>query len=417
MRRGQGQDRRFGGPVRYLLQRPLPDELLSSVWVRTARRAGLPIGTVTRALTNGRKWSPSFFQVGHLSDLAPLLGAEPLKLLCDHTVFPYATAFFEPAVFDKALAAALATGAAAVGMGAVTQSVSDQARFRRFCPMCAREDRRRYGESYWHRAHSLPGVLLCLEHGRVLRSTTVPTSGTKAWSYALPHELDGERLTQGRDRDRGGVAFDAELARRSVALLSRTLEAQAGRQPVWYRDALLRQGLLSQARQVNAQRLTAWVTALVCGSATRLGFAEKDASLEWIGLMVRPRAGIPFVPLKHLVFETALAVAGSVATAGVDSAATQGGSRQEGLRLLDHVPSGPSGRVTSKRDLDYAAAVTTVVRGYIKRGERVRICDALAEAGCWGAFRHGPERFPRVQKAVQALRRSAASMRLLRFTR
>ena len=409
--------------MRHLLQRPLPDELLSSVWVRTARRAGLPIGVVTCALTNGRKWSPSYFQGGHLTDLAPLLGVEPLGLLRDHTVFPYATAFFEPAVFDKALAAALTTGAAAVGMGAVTQSVSDQARFRRFCPMCAREDRRRYGESYWRRAHSLPGVLLCLEHGRVLRATTVPTAGTKAWSYALPHELDGERLPHaggtGRDQSQGVVAFDAELARRSVALLSRPREAQAGRQPVWYRDALLRQGLLSPARQVNAQRLTAWVAALVCGSATRLGFTEKDASLEWIGLMVRPKIGIPFVPLKHLVFETALALAGSEVRVGVGleaskgayGAAAQGNLSPDGLRLLDHVPSGPPGRETSKLDKEYAAAVTAVVRGYVQRGERVRICDALTEVGCWAAFRHGPERFPRVQKAVQALRRSAASMR------
>jgi hypothetical protein len=34
----------------------------------------------------------------------------------------------------------------------------------RFCPSCARFDRERHGETYWHRLHQLPGVLVCVEH-------------------------------------------------------------------------------------------------------------------------------------------------------------------------------------------------------------------------------------------------------------
>lgn len=34
----------------------------------------------------------------------------------------------------------------------------------RFCPSCVRSDRERYGETYWHRLHQLPGVHVCAEH-------------------------------------------------------------------------------------------------------------------------------------------------------------------------------------------------------------------------------------------------------------
>ncbi len=408
--------------MRYLLQRPLPDELLSSVWLRSARRAGLPIGTVARALTGGRKWAPSFFHAGHLADLAPLLGMTPVELLWKQTVFPYASAFFEPDVFEKALAAALSIGHAAAGMGAVTQSVSDHACFRRFCPVCAREDCKRWGESYWHRSHNLPGVLLCLAHDRVLRETELQTAGTRSWSYALPHEVVGRRVLHNRPS-----TFDAELARRSIAALERAqagpggvqASTQLGRPPDWYRDALMALGLLAPHRQVSTQQLIAWAKGIIRGNVAQLGFNEQDAGLLWLGLMVRPRVGIPFVPLKHLVFESILALAktaGQARLAPGTVAATSVVKTREVVGPLDlnHAPSGPTGLTNNRsaeRDRRYAAGVAAVVQGYLKRGEQVRVCDALTEAGCWSIFRHARAKFPRVSAVVLKLRRSNASAR------
>lgn len=375
--------------MRHLVACPLPDELLSSVWVRTVRRAGLPVRTVARALTGGRKWAPGFFTAGHVCDLAPVLGLEPVELLWRHTVFPYATAFFDNPVYDVAMAAALSTGEAATGMGAVTQSASDPVRFRRFCTACAGEDRQRWGESYWHRAHNLPGVLICVHHGAVLRQTDLPTTGWKTWDERLPHELKSQRLLRRRIGD-----FDVELARRANALLGRVAREQLLRDSNWYRAQLGEHGLLSPARQVNADKLAQWVRSRMSGPPRDYGLTANDASLSWLALMVRPRSGHPFVPLKHLLFETALATQEQVAEP-----------------LLDHVPSGPSGRALEKFDREHAAAVRKVVAGYTRRGERVRIKDALTEAGCWSAFRHARKQLPQVAKAVAALKKSDVAMR------
>jgi hypothetical protein len=377
--------------MRYLLQRPLPDELLSSVWIRSVRRAGLPIGVATRAVT-GRKWAPGFFQVSHVADLGPLLGTTPVELLWRHTVFPYATAFFGETVFVKTLATALGTGGTAACMGAVTQGVSDQVPFRRFCVQCAREDRARWGESYWRREHNLPGVLVCTVHHQVLREVALPTSGTGAWAYALPHELRGQRVLRRQPGE-----FIVELARRAASRLNRAFEAPMSRRPLWYREQLITHGLLSPGRQVSEQALVSWALALLGGKAVRFGFNESDARLQWLGLMVRPRESIPFVPLKHLVFETALALCGHSDTA-----------------ILDHAPSGLSARPKAQRDKEFAAAVMAVMRGYASRGEKVRVSDALTEANCWATFRHNRNLFPRTAAAVRMLRNSAVSVRQIK---
>ena len=130
------------------------------------------------------------------------------------------------------------------------------------------------------------------------------------------------------------------------------------------------------------------------GQPSDYGLAAKDARLSWMALMVRPRSGHPFIPLKHLLFETALAI------------------QERGAGpVLDHVPSGPSGRALEQFDRERAEAVRRVVAGYSRRGERVRIQDALTEAGCWSAFRHARTQLPQVAKAVAALKESHAAMR------
>ncbi|MGG6297977.1 TniQ family protein [Leptolyngbya sp. AN02str] len=46
--------------------------------------------------------------------------------------------------------------------------------FLRFCDQCLEEDLQKYGEAYWHRTHQVPGVLVCLEHEKLLNDSLVP---------------------------------------------------------------------------------------------------------------------------------------------------------------------------------------------------------------------------------------------------
>ncbi len=44
----------------------------------------------------------------------------------------------------------------------------------RYCSVCLEEDRRQYGEGYWHRGHQLPGINLCPDHESWLRRSEIP---------------------------------------------------------------------------------------------------------------------------------------------------------------------------------------------------------------------------------------------------
>lgn len=46
--------------------------------------------------------------------------------------------------------------------------------FLKYCPVCAEEDRQKYGETYWHRLHQLRNVQVCAIHGCLLQNSTIP---------------------------------------------------------------------------------------------------------------------------------------------------------------------------------------------------------------------------------------------------
>jgi hypothetical protein len=54
--------------------------------------------------------------------------------------------------------------------------------------MCVEQDRRQYGETYWHRSHQLPGIELCPEHECRLLSTSVPYRTDKIRRALIPAE-------------------------------------------------------------------------------------------------------------------------------------------------------------------------------------------------------------------------------------
>lgn len=373
----------------HLVQRLLPDELLTSGLVRTSRHAQLPISVVAEFLTGRVKWRPSFFQIGQVRTLAKAFDMTPTELLSRHTVFTYATAFMEPDVFAGSLANALSTGTAARAMGSTIQSVSDHVPWRQFCFQCVHEDLRRWGESYWHRKHNLPGVVICTAHGCVLRRTEMPTSGRNSWSYLLPHEVEVSRSIASRPSH-----FDINLAKSAVALLNRGLDAPSGQWSSKYRESLFRKGLVTPSRFVHAVKLQEWGRRQIGQSYKKYGLKESEATFSWMPLMVRPSEAIPFIPLKHTIFQTALELQPRVC-----------------IPKLDYISTGNFSRITAAVDSAYATALRQVIEIYLNTGDSLRVCDALALVGCWHSYRHNRRAFPALSDAVLELRQSGASVR------
>lgn len=72
--------------------------------------------------------------------------------------------------------------------------------FLRYCPICIGEDRDRYGESFWHREHQVPGITACAVHAVWLETSIVGSrfpqtkqqliSADKAATVFAPRTLD-----------------------------------------------------------------------------------------------------------------------------------------------------------------------------------------------------------------------------------
>ena len=375
--------------MKYLLARPYPDEPLGSVWIRTVRQTDVPIAVATRVVTGGEKLTPSLFYSGQLRAIGAALRIPPAVLLWEHTVFPYATAFYTPELLAKAVVYAYQSGVELRGLGSIIQSVSDYSRLRRFCPLCARQELTQFGETYWHRLHNLPGVVTCMHHGIRLHVTTIPTV-SRRWQDELPHDL--MRRPEPPEHDRA-TAFERHLAWLTWCLLKREPLTVLERHPNWYRDGIDVRGLATPGRKVECEKLAAWMRTFVDDPAA-LGLPERDQSFLWLAHMIRPRTGQPIVPLKHLLFETALAF--------------QTGSE---LPLLNYRATGFRGLATEAADAAFAKAVRAVAQRYLRLGERRRIQDVLEEAGCWTRFRHNSKAYPAVKEAIAWMKTTAIVMR------
>ena len=78
-----------------------------------------------------------------------------------------------------------------------------------YCPACAEEELARYGESYWHRMHQLPGVNVCLTQRLVLCDSGMTVRQIKYMFIPLYYVI----ALQGRGKEEiCRESFEIELA-------------------------------------------------------------------------------------------------------------------------------------------------------------------------------------------------------------
>lgn len=55
----------------------------------------------------------------------------------------------------------------------------NEERFLRYCPLCVENDRKIFGETYWHRLHQMWGINVCCKHGCMLLNSDVAIKADK----------------------------------------------------------------------------------------------------------------------------------------------------------------------------------------------------------------------------------------------
>jgi hypothetical protein len=145
------------------------DETVSSVIARYIDRMGYPSFKPALAVLFGRSTVTNVVDLPtNLQQIAELWSQFGLTtadtFINENTLWPFYAAFHTPDCRRSVRQEMHERGHPYLSLGLMA-SRGPQTKFLRYCPLCVRHDRLNLGETYWHREHQVPGVMVCARHG------------------------------------------------------------------------------------------------------------------------------------------------------------------------------------------------------------------------------------------------------------
>jgi len=213
--------RHWPPPIPYFPE-PYPEESVYSLLARCSRHLGSPNFTPLAARMFGvRLEQASVTSNINFRMLAQSSGLDAMKLLVEHTDFPYYASVMPEPVKQATLAARLEQKqGTAVQLNAPGLRWLHSSRSLRFCPECLPRMISEYGETYWRRDHQIPSILLCPEHECVLRHADRSSVGMQQLCPATAATCPLHAPHVACDLTPAEIETLLEIARRSAGLLS-----------------------------------------------------------------------------------------------------------------------------------------------------------------------------------------------------
>lgn len=148
-----------------------PDELMFSVISRYHQQSAMPLyvssigkihlsggSTISIELVNPWKREAAKFICQDKGFFAIIL---------EHTMFPYYVRFLPLSQKQHYMDRLIHRKTAHQLIGSINRQTDV---YLKYCPLCVKEDRKLYGETYWHRVHQIPYIEMCPKHGCPLKN-------------------------------------------------------------------------------------------------------------------------------------------------------------------------------------------------------------------------------------------------------
>ena len=164
-----------------------PDELVYSWLCRLYIHGGYLTHKATLTdLFEKPSCNPSKEFIGYLNAEAKktISKAMPINvLISEHTMFSQYARFIPS---DKKIAALRLLGEGSTDPHHVFTILirNPNSEWMRYCPLCASEDREKYGETYWHRSHQIRNVNICPKHKCHLINSSVSIRNEASFSFS-----------------------------------------------------------------------------------------------------------------------------------------------------------------------------------------------------------------------------------------
>ena len=168
-----------------------PDELVYSWFCRYYVHSGCFTHKMALDdILHNRHNNPSKEFVGHLSSEAKekiqtIYSLE--KLVLEHTMFPQYARFL-PSERKKSALHHLAYDFCDAHQLFAILPRTENDRFLKYCPECVEEDRKTYGETYWHRIHQIRNLTICPMHNCLLNNSSVTSISSQAYTLCPAEE-------------------------------------------------------------------------------------------------------------------------------------------------------------------------------------------------------------------------------------
>lgn len=282
---------RYSERVAYSNKRAVVVELFSAENVKAIVDLPCHLGSLVAGLQPGHSYT-----VDHLID--------------NHTLLPYYSRFIPPARLE-AIRSDMANGSGQrihTRAGIKASKVSNPYKLR-FCPACATDDRHQFGETYWHRVHQVPGVLVCPSHNIVLQDSSVFTQPHSRFDFistesVVPAESVASTGTVwGGDQVHGDKLI--RIARDAAWLLTHVNSATIAKDiQSHYIEELVRRGLaLDTGRVRSAELLQAFLQYYSSELVQTLGCPlDESGRRTWLAPLLRADArDMMQHPLYHLL--------------------------------------------------------------------------------------------------------------------
>lgn len=201
---------------------PYPDELLYSQLARYYIASGYMAYTfAAEELFQFRTVRPSLEFVNQFTPdaLQAITRNMPMEQIIEkHTMFPYYGRFLPKERRKKAYNALIAMEGNYHNLLPIPQRKDGKARYLRYCPLCAADDRKKHGETYWHRIHQMMGVRICPDHCCALVDSDVMFDGKASPSLKSAEEIIPPEETT--------IFSDNELECRAARYVSEVFQAE-----------------------------------------------------------------------------------------------------------------------------------------------------------------------------------------------
>ncbi|MFZ3580213.1 TnsD family transposase [Virgibacillus sp. DJP39] len=168
---------------------PYPDELLYSIFSRYHVRSGNTSPKMTTEDLFGKRTIRSVIDLP--ANLDVLLTGIDYEWDADyfityHTMYPYYAAFLLPQQAEQVAQSMKSDmgGSIHTRTGVAASSVKTKTSLW-VCHGCIEEDTDAYGETYWHRTHQAPGVVICPKHEVALEETKAPLHSENQHDYVV----------------------------------------------------------------------------------------------------------------------------------------------------------------------------------------------------------------------------------------